>query len=376
MEFRVKDSEAVVTGFVKHWNTKPQVSVMWDAPRFDLDLLIPKDERSVLRDGFEWLASHGKLEGSILIKAPIYKSFTGKNLSAELNIHENLVAVDKIQAMVEKFGNVKGRAFIHLPPGKPAAVRASFEGYNLPFEKVLKVFDDKHRFISGQMDIRGKVQGHGRDESGILPTLEGGIKLSLRNGYVRKGTVLPKILRILNLPHVLQGKVSFEKTGFPYETVATTLNIKEGKFSTKDFRLKSPIMNATAAGTYESRRDHLDGVVAVSPFGAYFDALKAIPLFGTIFSGDRKGITTAMFSMIGPLAEPEVVYMPKESLKNGLTGVAQLAFDILKNTVLVPAKVLKESSKDSAPPPNELPRLRPKDSTKPEVKQEPIQNSK
>jgi hypothetical protein len=335
---------------MKQWNTNPQGSLMWDAPRFDIDLLIPKKERSVLRDGMEWIANHGKLEGSILIKDPIYKAFAGKNLSAVLSIHDNLVTVDRIQAMVEENGSVKGRVFVHLPPGKSAAMRASFEAENLPVEKILTVLGDEHRIVLGNMNIRGKIQGHGRHARGIVPTLEGGIQLSLRNGYVRKGTVLPKILRILNFPHVLRGKVDFEKTGFPFETVTTTLNIEEGKFSTEDFLLRSPIMNATAAGTYDLGRDHLDGVAAVSPFGAYSDALETIPLFGKIFSGDRAGITTAMFSMIGPLAEPQVVYMPNESLKNGLTGLAQLAFDVLKNIVLMPVDALSESAKDSATP--------------------------
>ncbi len=370
MEFHIKDSAAVVTGFVKQWKTTPHVSVLWNAPQFDLDILIPNDERSVLRDGVEWLASHGRLEGSLFIERPRYKSFVGNKLSAELKVHDNLVSIDKIQALVEKFGNVKGRLFVHLPPGKPAAVRASFEGINLPFEKTLKVLGDETRLISGQLDIRGKIQGHGRDEKGIIPTLEGGVELSLRNGYVRKGTVLPKILQILNFPHVLQGKMSFEKTGFPYESVGATLTIAEGQFSTKDFLLRSPVMNATAAGNYDFKGDHLDGVIAVSPFGAYSDALKAIPLFGTIFSGDRKGIATALFSLNGPLQEPQVVYLPKESFKKGLTGLAQLAFDVLRNIVLAPGKVLNGSSTNSTSSSTESPRLIPKDSGNPNVYQE------
>ncbi len=370
MEFRIKDSEAVVTGFLKHWNTTPQGSLMWDAPRFDIDLLIPKEERSVLRDGMEWIANHGKLEGSILIKDPIYKDFTGKNLSAVLSIHDNLVTVDRIQAIVEKDASVKGRVFVHLPPGKPAAMRASFEADSLPVEKLLTVLGDEHRIILGKMNIRGKIQGHGRHARGIVPTLQGEVALSLRNGYVRKGTVIPKILRILNFPHVLRGKIDFEKTGFPFDTVTTTLNIEEGKFSTKDFLLRSPIMNATAAGIYDLGRDHLDGVAAVSPFGAYSDALKTIPLFGKIISGDRAGITTAMFRMIGPLAEPQVVYMPNESLKNGLTGLAQLAFDVLKNIVLMPGDALSGSAKDSATPLPETTRPKPKSSVEIKEQQE------
>jgi len=197
------------------------------------------------------------------------------------------------------------------------------------------------------MDIQGMVQGHGRHDRGIVPTLNGKLQLSLGEGYVRQGVVLPKILRILNLPYVLRGKVSFEETGFPFDSVSATLHVEEGKFSTKDFLLRSPIMNATAAGMYDLGRDYLDGVAAVSPFGAYSDTLKAIPLFGKIFSGDRKGIATAMFSMIGPLAEPRVVYLPQESLKTGLKGLAQLAFDILKNTVFAPVGALNESLHDS-----------------------------
>ncbi len=350
MEFHINDSQAVVTGFVKQWNTSPQVSMMWNSPQFDLDLLIPDNERSIMRDGVEWLTRHGKLEGSLFIERPRFKEFSGKKLSAVLNLHDNLVSIDRIQTSVEKHGNVKGRVFVHLPPGKPAAMRASFEGNNLPFEKTLMVLGDERRLISGQLDIRGKIQGHGRDARGVIPTLEGGIELSLRNGYVRKGTVLPKILRILNLPNVLRGKVSFEKTGFPYETVNGTLKVEKGIFSSKDFRLRSPVMNTTAAGMYDFKRDHLEGVVAVSPFGAYSDALKSIPLFGTIFSGERKGIATAMFNVIGPLQEPKVIYMPKESFVNGLTGLAQFAFDILKNVVGKPANDQNSPSQDSVDP--------------------------
>jgi len=375
MEFHINDSEAVVTGFVKQWNTAPQVSVMWNAPRFDLDLLIPKDKRSVLRDGVEWLANHGELAGSVLIERPRYKTFSGQKLSAELNIHDNLVTMDKIQAIVEVDGSIKGRVLVHLPPGKPAAVRVSFEGSQLPVEKFLSTMGDEQRLISGKMNIKGKVQGHGRDERGVVPTLEGGIDLSLGNGYVRQGTVLPKILKILNLPNVLRGKVSFEKTGFPFEGVSSTLTIEEGRFSTKDFLLRSPIMNATAAGKYDLKRDFLDGIVAVSPFGVYSDLLKGIPLFGKIFSGDRKGFATAMFSMHGPLAKPEVVYLPQESFKNGLTGFAQFAFDILKNTVLMPIDALNGSSKDSASSPQGSRRSQPSDST-PSTEGEPATTPK
>ncbi len=347
MEFRMKKSEAVITGFMKNWKNAPQVSVHLKAPRFDIDLLIPKAKQSVLRDGIEWLAHHGTLEGSVFVDRPTYKTFSGRKLSAKLKIHDNLVSIDNVQAMIEETGSVSGRFFIHLPPGKSAAMRASFQAKNLPFDKMLKVLGDERRVVTGDMNIRGMIQGHGRDRRGIIPTLNGGMEFSLRQGNIRQGSILPKILRLLNLPHVLRGKVNFNQEGFPFEHVSSTLTIKEGNFSTKNFYLHSPIMKTAAVGIYNLERDQLDGVIAVSPFGAYFDALKKIPLFGNIFPSDGTGMATAMFNVAGPLVDPDIVYMPEESFKAGFTGQAQLAFEVLKNTVRMPVEFLSSSKEDS-----------------------------
>lgn len=352
MEFRLKNSEAVITGFMKNWKTTPIVSVMFDSSQFDIDLLIPKEGRSAIRDGIEWLAAHGSLEGSVHIDRPTYKTLSGKKLSAVLKIHDNLVSVDRVQSMVAEHGTVGGRFFVHLPEGRPAAMRASFQAKDLPFENVLSLFGEERRLITGKMSVRGMLQGHGRDDRGIIPTLNGSVKISLGEGYIRKGTIFPRILALLNLPQVLRGKVDLEETGFPFSTVSSKLTVEDGVFSTKDLLIQSPIMKVSAAGMYDWKSDRLEGISAVSPFGAYSDLLKDIPLFGRIFSGDRKGIATAMFSIAGPLGEPEVEYLPMQSVKTGLTGLAQLAFDVLINTLTLPYDLLNGSKEDegSVPP--------------------------
>lgn len=353
MEFRLKDSEALITGFMKDWKTKPVVSLMLDSPQFDIDLLIPKAERSAIRDGIEWLAAHGTLEGSVHIERPTYKNLSGAKLSAALKIHDNLISVDKLQTMVEEHGTVGGRFFIHLPQGKPAAMRVSFQASDLPFEKVLQMLGDEQRMITGTMSARGMIQGHGRDAEGVVPSLNGSVEFSLRDGYVRKGIILPRILAFLNLPNILRGKVDLEKTGFPFKKVSSKVRIEDGNFSTNNFLLNSSIMKVSAVGQYALQQDRLEGIAAVSPFGSYSDLLKNIPLFGRIFSGDRKGIATAIFSLTGPLGDPKVEYLPMESLKTGLTGLAQLAIDILKNTITLPYDLLKEANGEPSAVPSE-----------------------
>jgi hypothetical protein len=109
-------------------------------------------------------------------------------------------------------------------------------------------------------------------------------------------------------------------------------------------------MKLTAAGTYGLKRDHLDVVTAVSPFGRYSDYMKEIPLFGRIIAGERKGLATALFSVTGSIQEPHVLYMPVSSLTTGLGGFAQLALDILKNTFTLPAELLTPESDNSSSP--------------------------
>jgi len=55
-----------------------------------------------------------------------------------------------------------------------------------------------------------------------------------------------------------------------------------------------------------------------------------------------------------------VTYLPMKSFATGVTGLAQLAFDILKNTLMLPIDLMtpdevKEESKELTPAPEPVP---------------------
>ncbi|MDE3035780.1 MAG: hypothetical protein KGJ14_07380, partial [Nitrospirota bacterium] len=84
---------------------------------------------------------------------------------------------------------------------------------------------------------------------------------------------------------------------------------------------------------------------------------QSIPLFGKLFAGERQGFTTALFEVKGTMQDPKVSYMPLQSLATGVAGMAHLAFDLLKNTILLPKNLIAPSdeaqgetpAKDQAP---------------------------
>jgi hypothetical protein len=90
--------------------------------------------------------------------------------------------------------------------------------------------------------------------------------------------------------------------------------------------------------------------MVVSPFGSYSELLQSIPLFGKLFAGEREGFTTAFFEIKGPLEDPVVRVLPLKSVASGVTGWTRLAFDLMKNAIMLPKELLMPSKKDGPAP--------------------------
>jgi hypothetical protein len=106
----------------------------------------------------------------------------------------------------------------------------------------------------------------------------------------------------------------------------------------RELLLDSPVLKVSGTGRYDLLADEFDMVLATSPLGSYSAMLKRIPLFGHLLAGDRQGFDTAVFELKGSANRPNLRYLPRESLMTGVTGTAQLAFDILVNAITLPQK--------------------------------------
>lgn len=361
LSFRLLDSDIAMEGTIRNWATKPTIIAKIDSNQMDIDLLIPKGERSPIREFLETLAATSKVQATAAMARGHYKHLKFGSLSARITIQDGVLDLDRISGQSSD-GEVAGRVVVQLPPKQPADAEISIRATGLLMEDVLKLFGPKAGMASGEARITGTIRGHGRNPHGLYPTLNGKVDFLLENGRIFKSQerAIWKIISILNLPAVLQGKVDLEKEGLPYNKISATFLVQNGLFETENFIIDSPIVKITAAGNYDLPTDQVDMVWAVSPFGSYSQFLKTIPLFGRLFAGDRKGLATALFSVKGSIDDPEVTYLPMKSFATGLTGLAQLAFDILKNTVMLPIDLMtpgeeKAADKDNVPTPEPVP---------------------
>ena len=357
LSFRLLDSDLSLEGTIRNWAAKPTITAKIESNQMDLDLLIPKGERSPIREFLETLAATSKVQATASMARGHYKHLKFGSLSARIMIQDGVLDLDRVSGQSTN-GDVAGRIVVQLPRKQPADAELSVRATGLPVEDVLKLFGPKGGVITGEARMTGTIRGNGKNPHGLYPTLNGKVDVLLENGRILKSQerAIWKIISILNLPAVLQGKVDLEKEGLPYNKITATVLARNGLFETENLIIDSPIVKITAAGNYDLPTDQVDMVWAVSPFGSYSQFLKTIPLFGRLFAGDRKGIATALFSVKGSIEDPEVTYLPMKSFATGITGLAQLAFDILKNTVMLPIDLMTpdentSASKESTPAP-------------------------
>jgi len=355
LSFMVQGSDIAVEAMVRNWASKPTITGKIESNQLDMSLVIPKGERTPIRELLETLAATSQVTMSATIAHGRYKHLKFSSLAARINIQDGVLDIDRLSGE-STHGHVAGRLVVHLPPKAPADLDLSFRATGVEFEDLLRLTKGQIHGVSGEIRLSGSLRGHGRNPHGVYPSLNGKVEVLLENGRILKSSerAVWKIVSLLNLPAVLQGKVDLEKEGLPYNRISATILIQNGLFQTENLIIDSPILKITGAGNYDLPTDQVDGAVAVSPFGSYSQFLKTIPLFGRIVAGDRKGIATAMFTMKGSIEDPEVIYMPVKSFASGLSGLAQLAVDVLTNTLTLPIDLVT---------PDEESEVRPKDMT-------------
>ena len=348
LSFKVADSDVALEGLIKSWTSKPSITAKIESNQMDIDLLIPKGARSPIREFLEWLAATSKVSATASISKGHYKHLKFGGLSARITIQNGLLDLDRVSGK-SAHGDVAGRIVVELPRNQPAETEVSLRATGLPVEEVQKLLGTDQGPISGEARITGTIRGHGRNPHGVYPTLNGKFDVLLENGRIFKADerAIWKIISILNLPAVLQGKVDLEKEGLPYNKITSSVTVRDGLFETENAIIDSPIVKITAAGIYDLPTDQVDMVWAVSPFGSYSQFLKTIPLFGRLFAGERTGFATAIFAVKGAIEDPEVTYMPMKSFAAGFTGLAQLAVDVLKNTVMLPIDLVTPEERKS-----------------------------
>ena len=284
-----------------------------------------------------WWAG-GRIDATLLIDHVFYQRFLVSGLSSHVSFEHGVLTIDRISGDTNE-GHVKGRLVVNQPRAGTGQVRSYFRSSGIPVDRLLTLFNDKS-LLSGWLSASGKIQGEferNRIRPSSLATRRP-IQIVIEDGRIYNVPLISKLLSVMNLPALLQGKIDLIKDGMPLDRLKAVMAVENGSILVQELLLDSPILKISGTGRYDYMDDEFDMVLVTSPLGHYAALLKSIPLFGTLFAGERQGFDTAIFEVKGHAKDPDLRFLPAESLTTGVKGTAQLAFDLLVNAILLPAE--------------------------------------
>ena len=153
----------------------------------------------------------------------------------------------------------------------------------------------------------------------LRASLGGELKLVLKEGRVRRFTVLANILRALNL-------APDPREGVPYDHLKALFQLEGGIAETKDLRFTSSTMKVGGVGKIDLNRMEVDMLLGVQPLRTVdkiinFLQLSKIPILGHLLFGKEQSLLVVSFRAKGPLHDPSVDPVPLESMQRGVFGI-------------------------------------------------------
>lgn len=338
-------SDLRARGSVSNWLEAPQVSLVIESSQFNLALLQPTRRSGPTPQAtrgwnfFSTWWADGRFAATVFAKAAYYDRFLFTNLSCRLSLDNGVLTIDRLSGDTDD-GHLGGRVVVQQPPDRGVGhVKSAFRITGIPVERILSLVGTKD-MLKGWISINGELEGELKQRlvrGSVTSTRP--IRMILEDGTILKIPVISKLLSVMNLPAMLQGKVDLARDGLPFDQVRAVFSVANGIVAFEEIALASPVLKISGAGHYDFLADQIDMVLATSPLGSYSDLLKRIPLFGRIFAGEREGLDTAVFEVKGASADPIITYLPAESLSRGVKGTAQFALDILLNALRFPKTI-------------------------------------
>ncbi|HJU05537.1 MAG TPA: AsmA-like C-terminal domain-containing protein, partial [Nitrospiraceae bacterium] len=344
LSLTIGDSDLRVRGSIAGWTATPQATLVVESSQFDLALLhaTGRSGRDTQRPSTSSWWTDSRLTATVFVQAAYYDRFLFTNTSCRISLNHGVLTIDHLTGDTDD-GHVGGRVVVQPPERQAGRVKSMFRVSGLPIQRVLSLAT-KRNTLEGWMSINGKMDVELGQAGLVIPSMTGTrpIRLIVEDGRILNVPIMSKLLSVLNLPAMLQGEVDVTRNGLPFDQLRSAFTIANGLVTFKELVLDSPILKISGSGRYDFVADRLDMVLATSPLGSYSALLKRIPLFGRLFAGNREGFDTAVFEVKGASADPQITYLPVESLSRGVKGTAQFALDVLVNTLTLPKAMIDD----------------------------------
>lgn len=206
----------------------------------------------------------------------------------------------------------------------------------------------KKGLLSGALD--GDFQLTGELGANYLPTVDGGFRLTLKDGTLRKFTFLAKVFSLLNVSQILTLQLpDMVEEGMPFSKMEGSFALRDGILTTEDLLVTSNAMNLSLVGDVDLAKEELDLILGIKPFGTVDKLVTRIPIAGWLLTGEEKALITAHFEITGPSQSPKVQAIPVTSISGKVLGIFQRVLGLPGKLITDPGEVMTGQPQKPAP---------------------------
>jgi hypothetical protein len=346
----VGENPVNITGEIKGWN-KLTGDIAIKSDFLDLsNILSPvvedkeKDQDRFIRDM--------DIGIDLDISAGIWRKLMFKQMAAELNLRDGGLYIENCRtSLAHGLLTVNG----HMITGKEPELlfTGDIRLTEQPIDELLEDLGIDDMDMKGSLTIEAQLTMTGKENKDLIPNLAGHAKVSLNQGLLRESRVIIKVLDFLSLQNIYKKRPpELTGEGFYFESMTADIIIDKGILESENFVMRSPVFNAVGYGKAEIPGRSFDFVLGAQPHETIDNLVNMIPILGYIIEGEKESVLLYSFKVKGPFSNPDVTFVPFESLSGGVGG-------ILKRLLLSPIKILQDlnnaatkNQKDDSPGPD------------------------
>ncbi len=188
-----------------------------------------------------------------------------------------------------------------------------------------------HVQMTGSLDISSQITAQGEINQ-LLKNLEGPLKMTFRNGVIKKDKVLARILELLNVTEIVKGRLpNLATQGFGYNSIRLKGKFHKGKLIIDKLYMDGETLDVVGKGKIHLEERTVDFQLVASPFKTANSIIKHIPGLNYLMNDNLVSIP---LSITGPMAEPKVKVL-------SITSVGTSLLNMAERTIKAPVKLLE-----------------------------------
>ena len=299
------------------WRYAEKIKLLFDfsAPNLDITYLISQiDPES--SDFYANLVADGK----IAIARGKIKNFEFSELKTNTTIDHRVWRLTNVTAR-SVGGAIQGVTTIFDRPDT-LGIAAEPKVQGVPVQSFLNWFDIANAEMSGKVNLTGKLETVGRNDSERKRNLNGAFNLRIEEGTINRMRVVVQILNLLDLSRWFSFQLpDLAKTGIRFRSITGDFKVTKGVYATENLIVDSNDLRMTGAGKIDVPKDEVDFVIAVRPFAGIDTAMSYIPLLGRSIAAIKNSFLVASFNITGRIDDPTITPAPLGTLSEWFWGV-------------------------------------------------------